>query len=228
LPFAIGLPRFGGMPDPEPLKRLLIINGALRGAGGNTARVLAGARTRFASELDVRDLVLAEYTGTVEAMAHELQQADAFLFATGVYWGSWGSPMQRFLEVMTWLEGSDALVGKPAGVVVTMDSVGGQDVAQRLLAVLATLGCLVPPMPMVVVSRLSTAVEGAPGNEDVWRVDDIHGLVENLRIAGAARSLPWRSWAFERTVAPSGPYPAAGPLDLGLPSFGGGPGSQGA
>jgi len=203
------------------MRRLLIINGAVRGSGGNTSRVLAGARAKLAADLEVREVVLAEYTGTVEDMARELAEADALLFATGVYWGSWGSPMQRFLEVMTWLEGSETLVGKPVGVVVTMDSVGGQDVAQRLLGVLATLGCLVPPMPMVVVSRVGTLVSGTPGNEDVWHVDDIQGLVENLRIATTARSLPWKQWAFERTVVPTGAYPASGPLDLGLPRFGG-------
>ena len=202
------------------MRRLLMINGAVRGSAGNTARVLAAARAKLPAEIEVKDLVLAEYTGTVEEMARELREADALLFATGVYWGSWGSPMQRFLEVMTWLEGSETLVGKPVGVVVTMDSVGGQDVAQRLLGVFATLGCLVPPMPMVVISRISTAVSGTPGNEDVWHVDDIQGLVENLRIATTARALPWRSWAFERTVMPTGTYPASGPLDLGLPRFG--------
>lgn len=203
------------------MQRLLILNGAIRGSAGNTSRVLATARTTFPADIDVREVVLAEYTGTVENIANEMRDADAFLFATGVYWGSWGSPLQRFLEVMTWLEGSDVLVGKPAGVVVTMDSVGGQDVAQRLLGVLATLGCSVPPMPMVVVSRLSTAVAGTPGNEDLWHVDDIVGLVENLRIGAAARALPWKSWVFERTHAPTGAYPASGPLDLGLPAFGG-------
>ena len=203
------------------MRRLLIINGAVRGSGGNTSRVLGAARAKLPADLEVREVVLAEYTGTVEDMAQELRDADALLFATGVYWGSWGSPMQRFLEVMTWLEGTDALIGKPVGVVVTMDSVGGQDVAQRLLGVLATLGCLVPPMPMVVVSRVGTLVSGTPGNEDVWHVDDIQGLVENLRTATQARSLPWKQWAFERTTIPTGTYPASGPLDLGLPRFGG-------
>lgn len=202
------------------MRRLLVINGAVRGASGNTARVLAAARARFPADLEVRDLVLADYADTVEAMARELSEADALLFATGVYWGSWGSPMQRFFEVMTWLEGTDALLGKPAGVVVTMDSVGGQDVAQRLIGVCATLGCLVPPMPMVVLSRLSTAVSGTPGNEDVWHVDDISALVENLQTAAAIRGLPWRSWAFERTAMPTGVYPASGAIDLGLPRFG--------
>jgi NAD(P)H-dependent FMN reductase len=208
------------------MRTLLIINGAVRGRAGNTARVLAAARAKLPPELAVRELGLAEYTGTVEDIAHELRTADALLFATGVYWGSWGSPMQRFLEVMTWLEGSDALLGKPAGVVVTMDSVGGQDVAQRLIGVLATLGCLVPPMPMVVISRLSAAVGGTPGNEDVWHVDDIQGLVENLTIGTSARTLPWRSWGFERTAVLQGAYPASGPLDLGLPRFGGPPESS--
>jgi len=199
---------------------MLIVNGALRGATGNTARVLASARRTFPADLEARELVLADYTGTVDEVEQELREADALLFATGVYWGSWGSPMQRFLEVMTWLEGTPTLVGKPTGAVVTMDSVGGQDVGQRLLGVLATLGCLIPPMPMVIVSRLGTAVGGTPGNEDVWQIEDIEHLVENLRIASSSPRMPWRAWPFERTARPTGRYPAAGSIDLGLPAFG--------
>lgn len=205
----------------QPIRRILTINGAVRGASGNTARVLAAARAKLPADVSVRDVVLADYGGTVEELAGELADADALLFATGVYWGSWGSPLQRFLEVMTWLEGSPTLLGKPAGVVVTMDSVGGQDVAQRLLGVLATLGCLVPPMPMVIISRLSEAVCDMPGNEDVWDVSDIEALVDNLLICASARALPWRSWTFERTTVPTGTYPASGSIDLGLPVFGG-------
>jgi multimeric flavodoxin WrbA len=204
----------------EPVRTLLIVNGALRGSSGNTARVLAAARTRMPAGIEVREVVLADYTGTVECLERSLRAADALLFATGVYWGSWGSPMQRFLEVMTWLEGSDALLGKPAGVVVTMDSVGGQDVAYRLIGVLATMGCLVPPMPAVVISRLGAAAGATHENRDVWSVDDIRALIEKLGSATAARALPWKAWSFERTHVVTGAYPSSGPLDLGLPRFG--------
>jgi chromate reductase len=127
--------------------------------------------------------------------------------------------MQRFLEVMTAFETSDLFVGKPVGVVVTMDSVGGSDVAERLLGVFSTLGCFVPPLTMLVVSRLATELRDVAGNDDVWQVDDADALVQNLVLAMNAAAVPWRSWPVVRTRAMVGPYPATGLLDLGAPNF---------
>ena len=141
------------------------------------------------------------------------------MFGTGVYWSSWGSPLQRFLEVMTAFEVSDIMLGKPAGVVVTMDSVGGSEVAQRLLGVLSMMGFLVPPLSMVVVSRVGTQVRGVPGNEDVWQTEDVAPLVQNLVHAMRLDRAVWQAWPVERTLSVSGAYPQAGVLDLGVPFF---------
>lgn len=200
-------------------KRLLVLNGSIRGHQGNTGELLDIACRNVPSGVETREVVLATYDGSVEGLAEELRAAHGFLVGTGVYWGSWGSPMQRFLEVMTAFETSDLFVGKPVGVVVTMDSVGGSDVAERLLGVFSTLGCFVPPLTMLVVSRLATELREVAGNEDVWQVDDADALVQNLVLAMNAAAVPWRSWPVVRTQAVAGRYPATGLLDLGAPHF---------
>lgn len=200
-------------------KRLLVLNGSIRGENGNTGAVLAVARSHLPREVELREIVLATFDGAVEDLAEELRAADGLLVGTGVYWGSWGSPLQRFLEVMTTFEASPLFMGKPVGAVVTMDSVGGSDVAQRLLGVFSTLGCLVPPMPMVVLSRVGACLSGVPGNEDVWQVEDLAALLQNLVLGMGSAGLPWRTWAVVKTAPVTGHYPSTGPLDLGAPRF---------
>lgn len=200
------------------MKRLLVINGSIRGHEGNTGELLGIAARNVPAGVETRDLVLATYEGSVEALADELRSANGFLVGTGVYWGSWGSPLQRFLEVMSAFETSDLFVGKPVGIVVTMDSVGGSDVAERLLGVFSTLGCFVP-LTMLVVSRLATELREVAGNEDVWQVDDADALVQNIALAMNAAAVPWRSWPVVQTRMVAGRYPANGLLDLGAPNF---------
>src|SRR5437868_13680976 len=137
--------------------RLLLLNGSLRGSTGNTARLLERAQRFLPADWQSETLSLPEYSGTIEGLAERLLAADAFLIGTGVYWGSWGSPLQRFLEVMSAYELSPCFLGKPAGAVVSADSVGGLDIAQRLLGAFSLLGCVIPPLSTVVVSRVATA-----------------------------------------------------------------------
>ena len=82
----------------------------------------------------------------------QLEKSQGFVFVTGTYWDSWGSPLQKFLENVTDLEGSPAFLGKPAIVMVLNHSVGGKGVLSRLQGVLSTLGCLIPPMSGIVYS----------------------------------------------------------------------------
>lgn len=201
------------------MSRLLLLNGSLRGASGNTGRLLEEARRRAPVDVDVRDVELASYGETVEALVEEVRAADALLFGTGVYWGSWGSPLQRFLEVMTAYELTDVFLGKPAAVCLSMDSVGGSDAGQRLLGVLANLGAFIPPCAMVVVSRLAASAREAPGNEDVWQLEDMSVLVENLVTAMQVPRALWRPWPVVHTLSLSGPFPSSGPLDLGVERF---------
>ncbi len=201
--------------------RLLLLNGSLRGSAGNSASLLQQAGKSLDSTWQTDTLHLAEYSGSVETLVERLRAADALLLGTGVYWGSWGSPLQRFLEVITAYELSPCFLGKPAGAVVSADSVGGLDVAQRLLGAFSLLGCLVPPLSTVVVSRVASAAAlAAPeANEDVWQADDLAVVVRNLSAASAFRSVEWATWPVRHLARLEGPYPSHGVLSNGLAKF---------
>jgi NAD(P)H-dependent FMN reductase len=201
--------------------RLLLLNGSLRGSAGNTATLLQYTGALLDSSWQNDTLSLAEYGGSIEALAERLVAADAILIGTGVYWGSWGSPLQRFLEVMSAYELSSCFLGKPAGAVVSADSVGGLDVAQRLLGAFSLLGCLVPPLSTVVVSRVAgIAIAADPeANDDVWQAEDLRVVVENLSTASTLQALPWATWPVRKLPRLEGPYPSHGVLSAGLAKF---------
>jgi len=201
--------------------RLLLINGSLRGRDGNSARLLHRAAQTLPSHWQTDALCLAEQGGTVEALAERLTTADAFLIASGVYWGSWGSPLQRFLEVISSYELSRCFLGKPAAAVISADSVGGLDVAQRLLGTFSLLGCVLPPLSSVVLSRAACAIAAADpdANADVWQADDLAVVVQNLVLAQAFTAQPSATWPVRALARIDGDYPAHGPLGAGLEKF---------
>ena len=203
------------------MPRLLLLNGSLRGAAGNTATLLHYAASFLEGSWDSDTLSLAEYEGSIESLVQRLTAADAFLLGSGVYWGSWGSPLQRFLEVISAYELSSCFLGKPAGAVISADSVGGLDVAQRLLGAFTLLGCLVPPLSTVVVSRVAVAAQqiDPEANDDVWQAGDLEVLVKNLSTASGSRTLPWATWPVRKLARLAGPYPTHGPLNAGLARF---------
>lgn len=199
--------------------RVLLVNGALR-TDGNTAALLKHARAALSGDQhEVDELALCDVDGSVADVVARVDAADAFVFGSGVYWGSWGSPLQRFLEVMTSFELTPTFLGKPAGALLSMDSVGGFDVAARLLFSLSCLGCLVPPAAAVIVSRTGQALRGQPGFDDVWQPEDVTTLCQNLVVAAAVDRAAWQAWPIARTTSPAGPWPARGPLDLGTERF---------
>ena len=201
---------------------ILFLNGSLRGSTGNTSRLLERARLDAPAGTTHETISLAEYTGTVEALAARLVAADAFLFGSGVYWGSWGSPLQRFLEVITSYELSPCFLGKAAGAVVSADSVGGLDVAQRVLGACTLLGCIVPPLSTVVVSRVAVAAAAVAldGSDDVWQPDDLRVVMQNLvAAADATRGVQWATWPVRALARLEGPYPSHGVLASGLAKF---------
>ncbi|HTA88379.1 MAG TPA: NAD(P)H-dependent oxidoreductase, partial [Polyangiaceae bacterium] len=200
---------------------LLLLNGSVRGSTGNTARLLERAHDSLPKNWQIDTLALAEYDESVEALSGRLVAADALLLGTGVYWGSWGSPLQRFLEVISAYELSPCFLGKPVAAAVTADSVGGLDVAQRLLGAFSLLGCLVPPLSTLVVSRVGNAatLADARENEDVWQTTDLDVVVQNLCIAHSLRGAPWATWPVRKLPRVDGAYPAHGVLDAGMDKF---------
>jgi multimeric flavodoxin WrbA len=201
---------------------LLLLNGSLRGTQGNTERLLRRAAQTLPETWHADALCLADYRGTVEALAERVASADAFLLGSGVYWGSWGSPLQRFLEVMSSYELSPCFLGKPAGALISADSVGGLDVAQRLLGAFSLLGCLLPPLSSVVLSRTACAAIAADpeANEDVWQLEDLATIVQNLVLAQAFAKQTWATWPVRKLPRVTGDYPAHGALTAGLEKFG--------
>jgi NAD(P)H-dependent FMN reductase len=201
--------------------RLLLLNGSLRGSDGNTAQLLQRAARVLPANWQTDTLCLADYHGTVEALADRLSRADAFLIGSGVYWGSWGSPLQRFLEVISSYELSPCFLGKPAGALISADSVGGLDVAQRLLGAFSLLGCSLPPLASVVLSRAACAATASDpeANADVWQFEDVDVVVNNLVLARAFAEVAWATWPVRKLPRVAGEYPTHGPLGAGLEKF---------
>ncbi len=191
------------------MTRLVVLDGSLRPNSGNTARALARCTAAFGGSVDVDRIALADYDGSISEMAARLRAAEGLLVGTGTYWGSWGSPLQRFLEVMTAYEATDVFLGKPASAVVTMDSTGGSEVAMRLSATFVCLGCATPPFGWMALSRIGVELgERDPGaTRDVWLPDDLAVLAENLLIAARAARPPFRAWSVERAPVTDGPWP---------------------
>jgi NAD(P)H-dependent FMN reductase len=198
------------------MARILFLNGSVRGRSGDSNTLIEAARGYLPADATCDEVVLADYDGSVEALAGRLRASDILLCVTGVYWSSWGSPLQRFFEVFASFELSDCFLGKPAGVLVSMDSVGGADVAQRLQGVLGWFGCLAPPLSSVVISRVGASARGRAGFEDVFQLEDIEVVVQNLFTAADAGEKRWRTWPIQRAGAAAGPYPHSGVLETGI------------
>lgn len=167
--------------------KILLINGSLGGAGGNTGLMLHRFEKALLPHAELRTLHLAaEGGGRAEEL---LAWCDGLAVATGTYWDSWGSPLQKFLEDLTGTEASALWLGKPAAVLVTMHSVGGKGVLSRLQGVLNTLGCAIPPMSGFVYSLANQLARQTPSDfaDDFWQLADLAPIAQNLLAATKAR-----------------------------------------
>lgn len=207
-------------------KKVLVINGSIRGKAGNSWTLVQKA----AGCLEQQGVVVATLTLTdpmldIKDVYELLKGCDGILVVTGVYWNSWGSPLQFFLEVCTAFENTPAFFGKPVACAVTMDSVGGTDVASGLHAALAGLGCWSPPCSTIVLSRVGQeAIEASAGaennpNDDVWRMDDLEIVLKNLVAATAFNKAQWVAWPHVKLRSPEKAWPSSGEMDLGTPKF---------
>lgn len=173
---------------------ILIINGSLGGVNGNTS-VLIDAATEHLKNMNCKFDILHLEDNDYD-LKTKLAWANGFIFTSGTYWDSWGSPMQKFLETSTEFEASDLLLGKPASVLITMHSVGGKGVLSRLQGVLNTMGFLIPPMSGMVYS-LSSHMAMQMGendfNKDFWSLEDIEIIIHNL-ITAVNQKTAYKSW----------------------------------
>ena len=189
--------------------KLAIVNGSLGGASGNTAKAIQSfcnaLETCEASGSRVQ-IDLWNLKTDAPPTKDDFEKADAFLFTSGVYWDSWGSPMQIFFETLTPLEGDACFFGKPAAALVTMHSVGGKEVLSRLQGVLNTFGLFIPPMGAMTYSfvnqvALEKSDSAQSGESDLWCLDDMQILAKNLLVAvevSKASKTKWASWPVDR------------------------------
>lgn len=182
------------------MEMILIINGSPSGAKGNCNKVIKVIQKSLSKSLTAKVVHLAEVKKT-PSLYKDIAKASGFIFVTGTYWDSWGSPLQKFLEEATDLEGTKSFVGKPAAVFVLNHSVGGKAVLSRLQGVLSTFGCLIPPMSGMVYSLVtSLALKNSLSKkykDDFWSLDDISMILENFELALNIKT-KWKAWPVDR------------------------------
>lgn len=202
------------------MANILILNGSVRGASGNTAHMLQIAAEKLRKKHTLKVLHLAQQTAVqTEDLVADFAWADAFVLGTGTYWNNCSACLQRLIEVMTPYEGTETFLNKPVVVMVTMDSVGGIDVASRLLTTFNLLGCQIPQMASVVLSRVGFLAAQVEDNPDVWSPDDIACTIDNLDFALAQPRQNTASWPVFRAEPMRGHYPATGILHADLPTW---------
>lgn len=179
--------------------KLLILNASPSGARGNCAALIRKLPS-LSKNIKFQVVHLAR-TPYGPALRKQLLQSDALLIVTGTYWDSWGSPLQKFLEDATDLEAHPSLVGKSAGVVVLMHSVGGKGILSRLQGVLSTFGFLLPPfsgMTLSLAGQIATESKSEQA-DDFWCADDLNVIVQNLRTASEkSENSEWKVWPVDR------------------------------
>lgn len=178
------------------MKKILVLNGSPSGKKGNCARFVSALPKLKGAKLSVVHLASEGYSSKLKK---EIAKADGYIFVTGTYWDSWGSPLQKLLEDMTDLEGTEAVMGKPAAVFVLMHSVGGKGVLSRLQGVLSTFGCLIPPMSGMVYSLVSDIALQKKNSHaaDFWQKEDAELILLNL-IKASEIKIDWADWPVDK------------------------------
>lgn len=177
--------------------RILLINGSLGGATGNTAELLARAEIAFEGRATVSHLEMLRQP-TMDRILAEVEAADGFIFGTGTYWDSWGSPMQIFLEMTAHTEGEDLWLGKPAGIIVTAHAVGAKGILSRLMGVLNVYGIVFPPFAGLAYTWSNeVALPHASDHlkNELWKPEDVDVIAHNVLevIRGGREWLHWPS-----------------------------------
>lgn len=205
------------------MSKILILNGSIRGIHGNSWAICNIAKNYLETEhsKEVTILNLSDYMPSIKEVYNIIDDHDGFIIISGTYWNNFGSPLQRFIEVVTPLENSSHFFGKPVACAVTMDSVGGMDVAARVHSVFSGLGCWSPPCSTLVISRIAheAVIASNEGNEDVWSLDDIKIVLTNLVVATTIKNKSWVSWSNVNLKLSDGEWPETGDLNLKTPVF---------
>lgn len=176
----------------------LIINAGLSGTEGNS-QVIAGRCERVLRDWQEPHASLVLRGATLDDAAQAIRAAERLVFVSGTYWGGFSSLLQALVEQLTPTEGTDLWLGKPAAVLVSAHQVGAQLVLWRLQGLLVTLGCLIPPMSGVVITRTGEELRRRAPElcDDVWGLDDVDTALANLRAVPNLRPA-FRSWPVDR------------------------------
>jgi len=206
---------------------ILIINASIRGQQGNSYAIALTAKNYLEktqnANLEIYDLTHPKKT--LQEVYSLLENADGFIVISGTYWNNISSVLQRFIEVCTPFENTNAFFGKPLSTIISMDSVGGIEVANRITSSFSGLGCWIPPCSTIILSRIGeeavrqTQEWDDDPNEDVWRIEDIEILIDNLIIASQFERKQWRVWPNIQLQLKDGEWPESGDLDMGNLKF---------
>lgn len=179
------------------MKTIAILDGSLHGKEGNTYGVIEELLPLLPKEFQI-DYVELKNIDNCLTLEKRLRAADGFILATGTYWQSWGSPMQRFFEQTTDWEATDIWLGKPACTIITMHSIGGLEVMGRLQSNLNMLGAFIPPMCCIVHSHVNQmAGESDEVNYDVWDLKYLSTIANNM-IAAINKTGDYKAWEVDR------------------------------
>lgn len=164
--------------------KLLIIEGGIHGSTRNCS-----VAVRIAKELSLFDETKVYHLIERQVSLDEFCNADAYLFITGTYWDSCGSPLQKFIEDFTLLDVDSRIMGKPVGFIILCHTVGGKSVLSRLQSIFSCMGFMIPPLSGMVVVRDSIV----KGLADSWSLIDIKVVMDNLLLASKIKA-PWSKW----------------------------------
>lgn len=180
------------------MHRILIFNGSPNGTKSNSARWVRLLEKELQGKASCQVVTLAT-KGVSSSLLKAMKEADGFIFVTGTYWDSWGSPLQKFFEDITEFEASPAFVGKPVSVFVLMHSVGGKAVLSRLQGVLSTFGFLIPPMSGMVYSLVSDIALKTKSSfaKDFWQKGDVALILQNF-LTACDLKVTWASWPVDK------------------------------
>jgi multimeric flavodoxin WrbA len=199
-------------------QKILIINGSANLEKGQSYLIAQKIQESYTDLLEIEILTLTHQV-ELEKWQELIRKAQGFIFLSGTYWDSWGSPLQLFLEKTTHWEASSLWLGKPAAVIITMHSVGGKAILSRLQGVLNTMGVLIPPFAGLVYSLNTHLIKGQATDHqhDFWQLEEIDLMIKNLQIQmkiNASQRPDWQAWQVDRADV-SRPWLKAHEIKLG-------------
>lgn len=185
------------------MKKIILLDGSLHGKGGNTHGVTEELIKLLPPNFEI-DYIELKNVSDFSTLEKPMREAYGFIVATGTYWQSWGSPMQRLLEYATKWEATDVFLGKPVCCIVTMHSIGGLEVLARLQSNFNLLGSFIPPMCCIVHSHVNQmADKNADESHDIWDMRYLPTLAHNFQQA-VDNMHHYKAWEVDRDEAVTG------------------------